>query len=271
MKQMKFFLATLAILISVSFTSCISNGDNNTKYTQLAIAKCTDYFPPTFVLASGQKLIVNDATLSDLSTGVFYAFYFQFDTAEQSPTASSINVTLYGGSTPTAISAKNEEQPAPLEDTDVQPANAPIHTLNGYASGLGQVNPAMYSDDYIIVPVVYWIKSETDETKMKEELAKHTFEMTYKKSEMKNGELVLTLNHIIDDGEVTEGKEVTRDKYTYTYKVYEIRNVINDFKIETGSAPTKVTIKAETNSNKNSLLEGATTQKASLDYPVSKN
>lgn len=268
MKQMKFFLVTLVILMSVSFTSCISDGDNNTKYTQLAIAKCVDYFPPTFTLSNGQKLIVNDATLADLNSGTFYAFYFQFDTAEQSPSASSLNVTLYGGSTPTAISAKSSEAPRLLEDTEVQPANAPIHTLNGYAAGLGQVIPAMFSNDDLIIPVVYWIKSETDETKMKEELAKHSFQITYKEADMKNGELVLTVNHVIDDS--STDKEVTRDKYTYTYKVYDIRNAKAAYTTKIGSAPTKIVVKAETNSNKNSL-EGATEQKASLDYPVNKN
>ena len=83
MKQMKFLLvALMTVLMGMSVTSCM-NGDDNTIYTGPAFAKCTNYFPATFELANGQKLVVNELSMSNLNIGEIYFFYYQFDTAQQ--------------------------------------------------------------------------------------------------------------------------------------------------------------------------------------------
>ena len=67
MKQMKFLLvALMTVLMGMSVTSCM-NGDDNTIYTGPAFAKCTNYFPATFELANGQKLVVNELSMSNLN------------------------------------------------------------------------------------------------------------------------------------------------------------------------------------------------------------
>ena len=82
MKQMKFLLvALMTVLMGMSVTSCM-NGDDNTIYTGPAFAKCTNYFPATFELANGQKLVVNELSMSNLNIGEIYFFYYQFDTAQ---------------------------------------------------------------------------------------------------------------------------------------------------------------------------------------------
>ena len=83
MKQVKFFLvALMAVVMGMSVTSCM-NGDDTTIYTGPAIAKCTRYFPATFELANGQKLVVNELSMPNLNIGEIYFFYYQFDTAQQ--------------------------------------------------------------------------------------------------------------------------------------------------------------------------------------------
>lgn len=69
MKQMKFLLvALMTVLMGMSVTSCM-NGDDNTIYTGPAFAKCTNYFPATFELANGQKLVVNELSMPNLNIG----------------------------------------------------------------------------------------------------------------------------------------------------------------------------------------------------------
>lgn len=95
MKQMKFLLvALMTVLMGMSVTSCM-NGDDNTIYTGPAFAKCTNYFPATFELANGQKLVVNELSMPNLNIGEIYFFYYQFDTAQQPGNSQTLDVTLY--------------------------------------------------------------------------------------------------------------------------------------------------------------------------------
>lgn len=250
MKQMKFLLvALMTVLMGMSVTSCM-NGDDNTIYTGPAFAKCTNIFPATFELANGQKLVVNELMMADLTQGNIYFFYYQFDTAEQAGNSTTLNVTLYAGSTPTSISAKSNE--GPVKAADDNKATAPLYTFNSDTS----TQPGILFDQFLVVPIMYWVKVESTDEKQKEELNKHSFIITFDFDELKSGdtELVLNLNHVINDG--TE-ENVTRDKYTSTYKAYNLSSVIYAFKQATGAEPTKIKVNAQTNSSKNSL-DGAT-------------
>ena len=83
MKQVKFFLvALMAVVMGMSVTSCM-NGDNNTARQLFTIAKCTSPYPATFQKPTGQKLVINDASLITLNTGELYNFWYEYDSAEQ--------------------------------------------------------------------------------------------------------------------------------------------------------------------------------------------
>ena len=246
MKQMKFLLvALMTVLMGMSVTSCM-NGDDNTIYTGPAFAKCTNYFPATFELANGQKLVVNELSMSNLNIGEIYFFYYQFDTAQQPGNSQTLDVTLYAGSTPTSISAKSTE--GPEKAADYNEATAPLYTFNSDTS----TQPGILFDPYLVIPIMYWVKVESTDEKQKEELNKHSFILTYDFDELASGstELVLNLNHVIKDG---SEETVTRDKYTSTYKAYNLSSVIYAFKQATGVEPTKIKVNAKTNSSKNSL------------------
>lgn len=252
MKQMKFLLvALMTVLMGVSVTSCMK-GDDNTIYTGPAFAKCTNYFPATFELANGQKLVVNELSMSNLSVGEIYFFYYQFDTAQQAGNSATINVTLYAGSTPTSISANANEGPEKFVE-DYNKANAPLYTFNSDTS----TQPGILFNEYLVIPIMYWVKVESTDDKQTEELKKHSFILTYNFEGVAQGatNLELTLNHVIKDG---SEETVDRNKYTSTYKAYNLTTAIYAFKqANGGTEPTKITVNAQTNSSKNTLT-GAT-------------
>lgn len=255
MKQVKFLLVVLmAVVMGVSVTSCMK-GDENTTYVAPTFAKLIDIIPPTFQQANGQKLVVNDMSLSTLNTGEIYFFYFQFDTAVQDPSSPSLNVTLPSGLV--SVSAKSSE--GPIASSDATKANAPLYIFKEpfylFASVPVNGEPFMFGTDVLIIPITYWVKVESTEDKQKEELEKHSFIVTFDRTEIEQGstELKLALNHVINDG---ENKDVVRDKYTSTCKAYSLTNAMYEFQSVAGKKPTKITVKVKTNSSKNSL-EGA--------------
>ena len=144
------------------------------------------------------------------------------------------------------ISAKSTE--GPEKAADYNEATAPLYTFNSDTS----TQPGILFDQYLVIPIMYWVKVESTDEKQKEELNKHSFILTYDFDELASGstELVLNLNHVIKDG---SEETVTRDKYTSTYKAYNLSSVIYAFKQATGVEPTKIKVNAKTNSSKNSL------------------
>lgn len=260
MKQMKFFLvALMAVVMGMSVTSCMK-GDDNTIYTGVAVAECVNSYPPTFTLGS-QKLVINDATLLDLVLSKTYMFYYQFDTAEQSPDAPSITVTLYGGSTPTNIDAEYREGPEVASENNK--ANTALYSLGTSFFP----SSALLSNNKLFVPFGYWVKIEEDATKQKEELNKHSFVLTYDFSNVVSGakELVLTLNHIVNDA---EGEEITRNKWTEGYKVYDLTQAIVAFEEKSHAKPVTIVIKVKVNPTIDGSLTGATDDKDDVKYTV---
>ena len=103
----------------------------------------------------------------------------------------------------------------------------------------------------------FLIKVESTDDKQTEELNKHSFILTYDFTNVKSGDttLELTLNHVIKDG---SEETVDRNKYTSTYKAYNLTTAIYAFtQASGGTEPTKIKVNAQTNSSKNTL-EGAT-------------
>ncbi|WP_294470215.1 hypothetical protein [uncultured Bacteroides sp.] len=251
MKQMKFFLvALMTVVMSVSVTSCM-NGDDNTIRQREAIAKCISTYPPTFQFESGQKFVVDDMSLLTLETGSLYYFIYEFDSAEQDENSSTLNVKIISGA-PSKVDADVNEGPTNI--TESTKANAPLFTFN---ADLSTQPFDRYDQQYIVIPVVYWVKVEGTSEDQKKEFDKHSFILTYDEDEIGADatELVLTLNHVIN----TTGEEnVTRDRYTATYKAYRLDYALSAFSSKTGGKkPTKITIKAKVNASRNDL-SGAT-------------
>lgn len=255
MAKFKIWMVALTLIMGISLTSCF-NSDNNTIVADLAYGKCTDIFPPTFELFNGQKMVVSGSSLTTLNMGEIYGFYYQFDSAEQPVNSPSITINLYNGIEPFSISAKSSE--GPMNNSSSIVANSALYAISGTVSNVN-VNPVVVLDnEYLIASPVYWIEDVNSDEKLKEELAKHAFILTYDSESIEPGdnELVLTLNHIITE---TGDEKVNRNKYTYSLKAYQLTYVLNEFENRAGNKPTKIVLKAQTNTSKDSL-EGATEQ-----------
>lgn len=259
MAKFKIWMVALTLLMGVSLTSCF-NSDNDPTVIGFAYGKCTDFYPPTFQLFNGQKLVVSGSSTTTFNMGEIYGFYYQFDSELQSPDAASITVTLYNGIEPVSINAKGNE--GPVSASESTKANSAFYAFSGnvsFSSGTVNIDPiVVFDNEYIIVTPVYWVKQESSDEKQKEELAKHAFVLTYDLESVKQGdtEFVLTLNHVITE---TSEDPVVRNVYTSTSKAYRLTSALNMFGLKAGQKPTKIKVIGQVNTSKNSL-EGATEQ-----------
>ena len=74
MAKFKIWMVALTLLMGVSLTSCF-NSDNDPTVTGFAYGKCTDFYPPTFQLFNGQKLVVSGSSTTTFNMGEIYGFY----------------------------------------------------------------------------------------------------------------------------------------------------------------------------------------------------
>ena len=170
-------------------------------------------------------------------------------------------MTLYGGSTPTNIDA--EYRAGPEVASENNKANTALYSLGTSFFP----SSALLSNNKLFVPFGYWVKIEEDATKQKEELNKHSFVLTYDFSNVVSGakELVLTLNHIVNDA---EGEEITRNKWTEGYKVYDLTQAIVAFEEKSHAKPVTIVIKVKVNPTIDGSLTGATDDKDDVKYTV---
>lgn len=256
MKQVKFFMVALTLLMGLSLTSCLS-GDDDPTVIAPAYGECISFYPPTFQLSAGQKLVLSGAS-SNFTEGQMYFFYYQFDSSQQDPNSASLNVTLYGSSTPANITASSTEGPR-IASTDTE-ATAPIIALEDYVNlaygGNGQIEPFTgFSDKWLFIPLTGWIAVyANDSDKQTAELKKHSFILTYNPDDIKAGdtELTLTLNHVISGDSADE--TVTRtSSYLFGTKAYNLTSVKNAFNMAAGNQLRTLKVVAKINSRQNSL------------------
>ena len=258
MAKLKIWMVALTLIMGVFLTSCINN-DTDPIYRNGVYTKCVSFYPPTFQLENGQKLVVSGSSTTSFKEGEIYLLYFQFNTEEQSADAPSINVTLYNGIEPVAMNAKSSEGPIGISESTK--ANAPLYAFNSVvptSSGNAQIEPfAMFNNEYLMITSAYWVKQVSGDD-IEKELAKHAFALTYDLENVEEGddELVLTINHIITE---TSEEEVTRNVYTLTTKAYPLTSALYAFQSKAGQKPTKIKVIGQVNTSKNSL-EGATEQ-----------
>ena len=155
MAKFKIWMVALTLLMGVSLTSCF-NSDNDPTVTGFAYGKCTDFYPPTFQLFNGQKLVVSGSSTTTFNMGEIYGFYYQFDSELQSPDAASITVTLYNGIEPVSINAKGNE--GPVSASESTKANSAFYAFSGnvsFSSGTVNIDPIVVFDNEYIICLLY--------------------------------------------------------------------------------------------------------------------
>lgn len=255
MKQMKFLMVALVVLMGVSLTSCL-NGDDNTIVTGSEIVKVNQYdIPISFTNATGIKLVPDKSILT--TEGKMALLYYQYDRATVTQETKSVTITLladpkYIDGTPVIIGSS--------EDIT---ENAPMVTLEP-STGYGTLRGVFFDSNMLILPIGYKVRNVNSQEEADDEIGRHAFTVVYDTTEpAEDGTLKLRLYHEITD---PEGEPVVRTRDAYDYKAYDLSGAILDYRVNHDDArPTKVSIVIMQNKNNNSL-ESAIEETYSYDY-----
>lgn len=254
MKQVKFlFVALMAIVMSVSVTSCFDNDDNNIVPAGFFVKN--DF--GTFLMADGTKISTNSTTA--LLQGNFYYIVCQYDRSLVTENMKSINVTLLQD--PICIDPKTEEQPS----TYVEKETNPFYIFNSDLK-----NSFLYFDEStLITPIFFWFKNSNDSKDLKEEFNKHIFKITYDPEKIKadDTKLELTFSHIVRD---KEGETIKRESQTSIFKAYNLRNALEAFRNKTGKLPKNLVLKAKENLYEDKLIKDKDYSTIEIEYPFEK-
>lgn len=248
MKQLKFLMMALTLLMGVSFTSCLDSGDSeSTEYgyfrTQSYMGTCF------FVDLAGNRYYPTAESLAAMTSNGFKAesadlviLYFKWADEQSanggsSSTATDHNIVLVSVTSIDSYRARSLSSEADLENFE----NAPIVTLNpmtnSYYGGSSMLEPMLYGSQMVILPISWKMENKL------ETLAQHTFTLAYvEEAQQDDSELVLYLCHDKGTDEKTEATNVA-------FKAFDIQTFMGMIKSQTGSYPSRVIIKAKVNTD----------------------
>lgn len=255
MKQMKFLMVALVVLMGVSLTSCL-NGDESTIRTGSEIVKVNQYdIPISFTNAAGIKLIPDKAISS--TNGKMALIYYQFDYSQLKENTEKVQITLLAD--PKYI----DGTPVRIGSSEDITENAPMVTLEP-STGYGTLKGVFFDSNMLIVPIGYKVRDINSQEEANNEIARHAFTLVYDSTQPgENGTLKLRLYHGITD---PEGETVTRTKDAYDYKAYDLSGAILDYRVNNNDTkPTKVSIVIMQNRD-NNKLDLATEETYTYDY-----
>lgn len=247
MKQLKFLMVALTLLMGVSFTSCLDSGDSeSTEYgyfrTQSYMGTCF------FVDLAGNRYYPTVESLSAMTSNGFKAesadlVFINFKWADElsgnggsSSTATDHNIVLMSITPIDSYKAMSLSSETELENFE----NAPIVTLtpptNSYY-GSSTLAPMLYGSQMVILPVSWKMEYKA------EALAQHTFTLAYvEEAQQNDSELVLYLCH-------DKGTDEKTDFTNVAFKAFDIQPFMRMIKSQTGSYPSKLIIKAKANTD----------------------
>lgn len=252
MKQAKFLMVALTILMGAMVTSCM-NGEEDPIARGMSFmqVKSGDGIFYKYVFKAGEKLTftaTNTIQNFEAKEGDMAIVSWQYDTTLQEVTQNTdnIDVEVLGAQNITCDFAVAETEG---EYPDVV-SNASVMTLNP-----DKLIPDFYDKTTLIIPVGY--KAEADATK-------HEFTLVYiqeKETEASdNNVLKFYLRHVTTED---KSKEV---KNALSYCAFDFSEALGIFKNNNGGAnPTKIVIVAKENFSSNKL-EDAKDQEYSVDY-----
>lgn len=270
MKQVKFLMVALTILMGTMVTSCMDGGEANTiMQGNIPMRVKPGMFGTTFV--SGALEIVPSATTSimvdDLPSNTKIAVVlYQYDTALQPITENTKKVTVELLGKPQSADAPFHICPNAEDESDVKSTHA-VASLT-VASGYSSVSPYLLSvpvmaglvssaEYYVIAPIGYKIKSVQKE-ELKAELGKHAFTAVLYMDEIEPGAttMVVYLRHVIREESATADEKNDRTVNYAEYKAFELTDAIDEFNMKSGVNPTKVIVKAMENMSSDELKGG---------------
>lgn len=267
MRQVKFLMVALTILMGTMVTSCMDGGEASTIVQgQVPMRVKSTTFGGTNFISGGLEIVPTNAMLVDLPTGTKIALVpYKYDSALQPITENTkkLDVELLGK--PQSIDAPLNVCLVKEDEFDVASTHA-IATLsvsNGYNAIVPYVLPVaknmVYTgapaEYYLVAPIGYKIKSVQKEDELTAELKKHDFTAVLYMEEVEAGDktMVVYLRHVITE---TAEKEESRTMNYAEFKSFDLSEAIKEFVGKSGSNPTKVIIKAMENSSSDELKGG---------------
>ncbi|NCC09960.1 MAG: hypothetical protein EOM31_05530 [Bacteroidia bacterium] len=254
MKQIKFFMVALTLLMGVSLTSCL-NSDGNTVVPVRGIITLKNIYPYEFQAEGSSVVYVADKAtipgLSEMATpSDIVLLDAQYDTKTQAvdQNTKKINVTV--------TYAEKINENALSTPTDEEP-NRSILPLSSLGSNL---TPGMYSTDFLIMPIPFY-------TEKQESLKLHRFYLCYDKeaSDKLPSTMVLRLRHLSSESDVTKEKAKAA-----LYKAFNISPVVFAYSTDhDGAKPKEIkVITQEQSGNTPEIKPGSTENYTEETYTI---
>ncbi|MBQ8673162.1 MAG: hypothetical protein IJ511_03790 [Bacteroides sp.] len=258
MKQLKFFMFALTVLMGVSFTSCLDSDDS--EYNSVGLFRVmTGYSGSYFMDLVGNQLYPTYSSVLEIEEqlgGPISAYdlaYIQYSyveetttRAESSTTPQVYNIKLLGfvGYTATLTETiSSEEEVGDLSSNEVPFVSLTPSGSNGY--GYNYTNyPATYGKLYLLAPIAFM--TTNDEEKFKQ----HSFHLAFIPANVQSGdtELVFYMSHDAGSDDMSTSPVTTSGT-----KIFDIQSALMNFQAKTGAYPKKITIKAKVNENSTTL------------------
>lgn len=245
MKQVKFLMVALTVLMGTMVTSCM-NGESDPTVGGTFFMKVTSTYPYAFEFSgsSVKYVAVNSDKLltSDLNSGDIVYVGWSYNSEEQivDNNTKKINVTVSGVQKLTSHSYVSENKGENYQ-------NATINNLGGNDTPMGESKKILYFDKNTIILPILFLYEKSDVA-----LSKHTFTLVYDNTEVQSGdsEIKFYLRHMNnEDKPATVGA---------AYKAFDIEEALSHFKETTGKKPSRVVVLTnETNKSGSCSLEDA--------------
>ena len=262
MKQLKFLMVALTLLMGISFTSCLNSDSDPYNYGR-GMVKVQNYMglysfkgengvTITPTSASISALEANGFKMSEMSDKVAQ-IYYRWDPTQVNIPADEKDikgVELYSIESLDNTVAIVEQKGVATNDSISKSNNAAIISL-GYNAGGIEYTPKFFYDDYtLLLPINYYITNK-----------RHFLTLVYYPNEDNGTTLRLYLGHN-SNGDSTSNSSTS---YTLTantggyyglglfYKVYDLRKVFERYKRETSTFENPTTIEIVTKVNSYSL------------------
>lgn len=241
-------LVALTLIMGLSMTSCLNSSEGSSiSYAFLRVQGSYGFY--YFQDALGNQIYPTTSSLSLVESSTDFKMsetnlaYVAFEIIEDEEgesaqsLAESTDPQTFTIDLKSAVSLDGPEVVISQTMADMEydaPENAPVNTLSlstGY--GTEQVKPYLYDLETLVLPIQFNLTNDQDKFEM------HRLVLACCLEEMQEGDtdLVFYLRH--DRGE-DEGKEV----YYSQWYGYDIRYAVEEFKMKSGAAPTKIIIKA---------------------------
>lgn len=229
MKQLKFLMVALTLLMGVSFTSCL--GDSDPTVTSANFGRIIESFPRMVIeTPGGLKFTALNTTDISLYSGDYVYFQYSYDSEQQKVDQNTKNIDA----NITILEKLAHNYCEFSDDKGENYENATIIRMGeGGDNGMGynKVQFFYYDENRVILPLVFLMEEAS-----KESLDKHSFSLVYDENETaaSDTDIVFYLRH--------NSMETKAKKTVYSNKLFDITTALRQFVAKTGKKPTNVVI-----------------------------